>query len=67
MKCPNCSSKMFVKSESSGDKSHVTFFRCSLCSSEHVSSEPKRQHAEATMDSYFDLTSVNNSKSLLLV
>ena len=40
MKCPNCSSQMFVSDETLTQKSHVTFFRCSLCVSEHVSSEP---------------------------
>jgi len=40
MKCPNCSSQMFVADETINLKSHVVFFRCSLCVSEHVSSEP---------------------------
>jgi DNA-directed RNA polymerase subunit M/transcription elongation factor TFIIS len=40
MKCPNCSSQMFIADETVNSKSHVTFFRCSLCVSEHVSSEP---------------------------
>jgi hypothetical protein len=31
---------MFVADETVNQKSHVTFFRCSLCVSEHVSSEP---------------------------
>ena len=39
MKCPNCSSLMFITNEIVNTKSHVTFFRCSLCVSEHVSSE----------------------------
>ncbi len=43
MKCPNCSSQMFVAAETVNQKSHVTFFRCSLCVSEHVSSEPITQ------------------------
>ena len=40
MKCPNCSSQMFVADETVTQKSHVTFFRCSLCISEHVSATP---------------------------
>ena len=40
MKCPNCSSQMFITDETVTLKSHVVFFRCSLCISEHVSSEP---------------------------
>ncbi len=40
MKCPNCSSAMFVADENTNARSHVTFYRCTLCVSEHVSSEP---------------------------
>lgn len=40
MKCPNCSSQMFITDETVNHKSHVIFFRCSLCVSEHVSAEP---------------------------
>jgi transcription elongation factor Elf1 len=40
MKCPNCSSQMFIADETVSSKSHVTFFHCSLCVSKHVSSEP---------------------------
>ena len=31
---------MFVTDETVNSKSHVIFYRCSLCVSEHVSSEP---------------------------
>jgi len=31
---------MFVADETVTQKSHVTFFRCSLCVSEHVSATP---------------------------
>jgi hypothetical protein len=31
---------MFVADETITQKSHVTFFRCSLCVSEHVSATP---------------------------
>ncbi len=67
MKCPKCSSQMFVTSESSGEKSQVTFFRCSICPNEHVSSEPKRQAVESSQESYFETASSNNNKSILLV
>jgi DNA-directed RNA polymerase subunit M/transcription elongation factor TFIIS len=40
MKCPNCSSQMFITDETVNSRSHVIFFRCSVCISEHVSSEP---------------------------
>ena len=56
MKCPNCSSQMFVADETVNSKSHVTFFRCSLCVSEHVSSEP-------IIESPFQSTSQTTSQS----
>jgi hypothetical protein len=31
---------MFITDETVNSKSHVIFFRCSLCVSEHVSAEP---------------------------
>jgi hypothetical protein len=34
---------MFITDETVNSKSHVIFFRCSLCVSEHVSSEPIMQ------------------------
>lgn len=40
MKCPNCQSPMFVTDETTSARSQVTFYRCSLCVSEHVSSQP---------------------------
>ena len=40
MKCPNCNSQMFITDETSNSRSQVTFYRCSICVSEHVSSEP---------------------------
>lgn len=39
MKCPNCSSSMFVADKTAEGKSLVTFFRCTTCIGEHVSSE----------------------------
>ena len=40
MKCPNCNSQMFITGETANARSQVTFYRCSVCVSEHVSSEP---------------------------
>jgi hypothetical protein len=40
MKCLNCKSEMFITDETANAKSQVTFYRCSICLSEHVSSEP---------------------------
>lgn len=67
MKCPKCSSQMFVTNESSGEKSQVTFFRCSVCPNEHVSSEPKKQLLEANQESYFETFGSSNSKPTLMV
>jgi len=49
MKCPNCSSQMFVADESITQKSHVTFYRCSLCVSEHVSATPLTSPLQAPL------------------
>ena len=40
MKCQKCNSQMFVIDENVSARSQVTFYRCSLCVNEHVSSEP---------------------------
>ena len=40
MKCPHCCSPMLVVDESANPKSQVTFYRCSICSGRHVSSQP---------------------------
>lgn len=53
MKCPNCSSQMFVTDETVNDRSHVTFYRCSLCVSEHVSSGPVMETADFDSADYF--------------
>ena len=47
MKCPNCCSQMFVTDETVNSRSHVTFYRCSLCVSQHVSSEPVVESASS--------------------
>ena len=58
MKCPNCSSQMFVTDETSTSRSHVVFYRCSLCVSEHVSSHPvpqtQRQPEPQQVSGFFD-------------
>ena len=54
MKCPNCSSQMFVTDETVNSRSHVTFYRCSLCVSEHVSSEPVVEAASFDNGESFD-------------
>jgi DNA-directed RNA polymerase subunit RPC12/RpoP len=54
MKCPNCRSQMFITDETANEKSHVTFYRCSICVSEHVSSQPIFEAASHDSYSYFD-------------
>ena len=53
MKCPNCSSQMFITDETSNSRSQVTFYRCSVCVSEHVSSEPILETAGYEANDYF--------------
>lgn len=38
MKCPHCNSLMNIYQKTTTDKSEVSFFRCTICVSEHVSS-----------------------------
>lgn len=40
MKCPNCSSVMYLFDQNANDRSRIKFYRCSNCIGEHVSSEP---------------------------
>ena len=54
MKCPNCNSQMFITDETATAKSSVKFYRCSICVSEHVSSEPVMQTVSYETTAYFD-------------
>ena len=65
MKCPNCQSQMFVTDETANSRSLVTFYRCSLCVSEHVSSEPVLQ-AAAEPDDYFETSSTDKERYLMI-
>ena len=40
MKCPTCCSPMLITDETASPKSHITFFRCTVCGGEHVSAQP---------------------------
>ena len=66
MKCPNCNSEMFITDESTSSRSHVTFYRCSLCVSEHVSSEPVYDATEPEQISYFDTVEKEQRRYLML-
>jgi len=42
---------MFIAEETTNSRSHVTFYRCSLCVGEHVSSQPvERNPVEESAD-----------------
>jgi len=56
---------MFVTDETANARSLVTFYRCSLCVSEHVSSEPVLQ-AAAEPDDYFEASSTDNRRYLMV-
>lgn len=66
MKCPNCSSHMFIAAETTNSLSHVTFYRCSVCISEHVSSEPIVEHANHDSTEYFDGPSAGNKGYMMI-
>ena len=53
MKCQKCNSQMFVIDETVSERSQVTFYRCSLCVNEHVSSEPVAAVAATPVASLF--------------
>ena len=66
MKCPNCRSQMFVTDETVNSLSQVTFYRCSLCVSEHVSSEPVREATSYQTPDYFEASSSEQSRYLMV-
>ena len=68
MKCPNCSSLMYVVDQNESSQSLVTFYRCSNCIGKHVSSEPLNQFT--TNEALSDLFASNapiQQKQVLLV
>lgn len=38
MQCPQCKSLMEIYDQFANDKSEVSFYRCTICEAEHVSS-----------------------------
>ncbi|UCH41191.1 MAG: hypothetical protein JSU67_05820 [Gammaproteobacteria bacterium] len=66
MKCPNCSSQMFVTNEIVNSRSQVTFYRCSVCVSEHVSSEAIVETAGYDGNDYFN-SPLEEKKRYLMV
>ena len=66
MKCPNCKSQMFVTEETANAKSQVTFYRCSICVSEHVSSEPIFEAANPETSEYFEAPTADTKRYLMV-
>jgi hypothetical protein len=57
---------MFVTDETATAKSSVTFYRCSICVSEHVSSEPVMQTVSRQTADYFDSSGTNGKRFLMV-
>jgi hypothetical protein len=57
---------MFVTDETATDKSSVTFYRCSICVSEHVSSEPVMQTISHETADSFDSPGTNGKRFLMV-
>jgi len=66
MKCPNCSSQMFITDETANARSQVTFYRCSICVSKHVSSEPILQADSHESNSYFESSGEDKKRFLMI-
>jgi len=64
MKCPNCSSSMFVADKTVEIKSLVTFFRCSTCIGAHVTSELTNhdEHLPSNRLEFFNVDHVQKLK-----
>lgn len=68
MKCPNCSSLMYVTDQNESSRSLVTFYRCSNCIGKHVSSEPlNRVYADESLTDLFASNSPMQQKQVILV
>ena len=65
MKCPNCSSHMLVAQETVNARSQVTFYRCSVCNSEHVSSEPVIETVNFDSGDYFGKSSEEKKRYIM--
>ncbi|MBT8435471.1 MAG: hypothetical protein KJN95_12435 [Gammaproteobacteria bacterium] len=57
---------MFVTDETANARSQVTFYRCSICVSEHVSSEPVFEAASNESSETFE-TPAADAKRYLMV
>jgi hypothetical protein len=55
---------MFVADETLTLLSHVTFYRCSLCVGEHVSSQPVQETGNRQPDNYFATSDIHREHPL---
>ena len=68
MKCPNCSSTMFIAEQNATSKSLVKFFQCTNCIGEHVISEPlSSSQTQADDPAIFASGSVTKHKHIQMV
>ena len=66
MKCQKCNSEMFVVDETTNSRSHVTFYRCSLCVSEHVSSQAIMEAVSNVTKNHFLLLPAEQKRYLMV-
>jgi hypothetical protein len=57
---------MFVADETLTLLSHVTFYRCSLCIGEHVSSRPVSEPGETQASDYFATPIIDRERPLAM-
>jgi hypothetical protein len=58
---------MFVTDETANKKSHVTFYRCSICVSEHVSSQPVMEVSSHDDSADYIASPTSDTKRYLMV
>jgi len=56
---------MFVTDETVNARSQVTFYRCSLCVSEHVSSEPVYEAVTREPSAYFNAPAADTKRYVM--
>ena len=60
MKCPHCASNMEMFDSSNNSISQVLFYRCQICSAEHVSSQMLSSHDTEKTVTQFELLNFDN-------
>jgi hypothetical protein len=57
---------MFISDETANDRSQVTFYRCSICVSEHVSSAPIVEATSYESNDYFESSTADKKRFLMV-